>query len=239
MPSYGGEYRALHELYNQLKEVQDQLTRGPRQIKIRQGRVTEAEAQLAEREQELKDARTTTDRKNLDLRSKESHLNDLQGKLNTASSNREYDIIRGQIEADKAAKAVLEDEILEWLDRVDAGQKAVAAAKQRIKDLEADARSFANEFEVKAATLHKQEASLRQKIAIAEQIIPNELKEQYRRLVDAYGADSMASVQKGVCNFCYVSLTPQSRVQIGLGRLLFCPSCGRLLYPGEKNSDEG
>lgn len=234
MPSIGAEFRALHDLTIQLKEVQDQLSRGPRQIKARQTRIGEAEGALAEREQELKEARTATDRKNLDLKSKEAHLGDLQGKLNTASSNREYDIIRGQIEADRAAKAVLEDEILEWLDRVDARQKDVAAAKAKIQDLQKEARDFATDFENRAAVLHQQESALKAQVAEAEKALPQEILPQYRRLADAHGADAMASAKGGVCNFCFVSLTAQSRVMLGTGKLLICHSCGRLLYPAEK-----
>ncbi len=127
MPSKGADFIHLHQLRRQLKEVQDQLARGPRQIKLRQAKVTEAEASAAAKEQELKESKIALDRKNLELKSKETHLLDLQAKLNTASSNREYDIISGQIAADKAAKSVLEDEILEYLDRVDALQKAEMA----------------------------------------------------------------------------------------------------------------
>jgi len=233
MTSVGTQFRRLHELRLQLKDVQDQLAKGPRLIKIRQTRIQETEQQLVLKEQENKDCRTTVDRKNLDLKTKEAHLNDLQGKLNTAASNREYDIIRGQMDADRAAKAVLEDEILEWLDRVDLTQKEAAAIRQQVQDLQGECRQFANDFEVKAADLQQVEAKLREQIAEAEKIVPAEMQPQYRRLVEAYGADCMASSENGLCNQCFVALTPQNRVQLNSGKLMFCSTCGRLIYPME------
>lgn len=233
MPSTGAQYSHLHELHLQLKEIQDQLSRGPRQIKARQARIAEAEAQLAAKEQELKEVRASVDRKNLDLRSKEAHLADLQGKLNAAASNREFDIIRGQMDADRAAKAVLEDEILEFLDRVDARQRDVAEAKALIKTTQEDARRFANEFEQKAADLLTREAELKSRIAEAEKIIPSEIQGQYRRLVDAYGPEALAAVRHGVCQQCNVTLTSQTKVLLASGKLIFCSSCGRLMYPAE------
>ena len=233
MPSIGAQLQHLHQLLTQLRDIEDELARGPRQIKARQSRVEAAQATAGEKEQELKDARAEVDKKNLELRVKETHLIDLQAKLNAAASNREYDIIRGQMEADRAAKAVLEDEILEWLDRVDAGQKEVAEAKQHISDLEQDVRKFANEFEQKSVTLHGQLEGLRAQIAEAETAVPGEIKGQYRRLVEAHGADALASEEKGICTHCFVSLTTQSRVMLNSGKLMFCSSCGRLLYPTE------
>ncbi|SFI16777.1 zinc ribbon domain-containing protein [Planctomicrobium piriforme] len=236
MASVAAQFNHLHSLLVQLKEAQDHLIKGPRQIKARQARVTEAEQQLAVKEQEWKDARATVDRKNLDLRSKESHLNDLQGKLNTASSNREYDIIRGQTGADQAAKAVLEDEILEWLDRVDVLQREVAECKLLIKQVQDDAHKFANDFETKASGLMQQEEELKKQIAEAEKIIPKDFYAQYRRLVEAYGAEGLASSENGMCNQCYVGITPQNRVLLNSGKLLFCSVCGRLLYPFDREA---
>lgn len=231
MASVGEEYRRLHELHQQLKEVQDQLARGPRQIKARKARVAEAELALTEREKEFKEARASSDKKNLELRSKESHLNDLQAKLNQAASNREFDILRGQMDADRAAKAVLEDEILEWLDRADARQADIAEAKKQVQDVSRDTQVFADEFEKQSVQLRSQESELQGKIAVAEKIIPGEIIGQYRRQVAAHGADGMASTESGACGNCNVTLTAQNKVQINSGKLMFCSTCGSLLYP--------
>jgi predicted nucleic acid-binding Zn-ribbon protein len=40
----------------------------------------------------------------------------------------------------------------------------------------------------------------------------------------------MAPVENGVCTGCYVALRPQQRVQLNGGTIVFCSSCGRLLY---------
>jgi len=236
MPSKGADFIHLHQLRRQLKEVQDQLARGPRQIKLRQAKVTEAEASAAAKEQELKESKIALDRKNLELKSKETHWLDLQAKLNTASSNREYDIISGQIAADKAAKSVLEDEILEYLDRVDALQKELVLCRQAVKNAEQETRSFAAEFEQKAVGLHEQEKLLNSQVSRAEEVIPADKLALYRRLVEAHGADALAAVENGVCSYCFVGLTPQAQVIIRNGTLLICGSCGRLLYNPEDGS---
>lgn len=219
----------LHQLLRLQKNVLDQLARGPKQIRIREQNVAKLREDLAAREAELKQSRATADKKNLELRSKETHLSDLQGKLNQAASNREYDIIKGQMAADVAAKAVLEDEIIESLERVDQVQKLIAEAKAAVSKGEQDVKTFAADHEQKSVGLREQEKKLQSEVAEAEKIIPIKLMDTYRRLVAAHGADALAEATNGVCSNCFVSLTPQGRVQLNGGEILFC-NCGRMLY---------
>lgn len=230
MPSAGPDFGRLHQLLQNLKRVQDQLQRGPRQIKARQKKVVEAQNALSEKEAELKSVRAESDKKNLDLKTKESNLVDFKRKLNAAKSNREFEIISGQIDADIAAKAVLEDEIIEYLDRVDALQKEIEVVKTKITQSEEDARNFASEFESKAVELQDKEKELREQVKDAQQIVPKEMREQFGRLVNAYGPEAMAECVNSSCSHCFVKMTPQSRVMLNSGKVLFCGSCGRLNY---------
>lgn len=233
MPRVGQEFRRLHQLLQELKQVRDQLTRGPRQIKSRQKRVAQAQQELVEQEAELKATRAAVDKKNLDLRSKETHMADMKGKLNAAKSNREYEIITGQIEADETAKSVLEDEILEYLERVEAVQATIAQCKENIAKAEEDVRQFAEDFESKAATLHNRELELSGEIKNAESVVPIEIREQYRRLVEAYGPEALVECSSGMCENCFVQLTPQQRVHVNSSKVAFCNTCGRLLYQAD------
>ena len=230
MSDLASELSNLHEIHLKLHDVRQQLERGPRQIAARRKKVQAAEHELLEQEEALKQARAGADRKSLDLRSKETQLEELQAKLNAASSNREYDIIRGQIDADKVAMSVLEDEILELLDRVDSAQRGVGEIKEKVKQAEDEVSAFADDFEKKAEGLRRREEGLLAQLGEAEKVIPLQIRDQYRRLVEAHGADAMAAVEDGVCSCCNVTLTTQMRVSINSGNFNFCTSCGRLLY---------
>ena len=221
---------ALHRHHLALKSVQDELSRGPRQVRARDNQLAQLDVDRKAKEDELKQTRAATDRKNLDLKSSEAKLKDLDRKLNEAASNREFDILRGQIAADQASNAVLQDEILEFLDKVDRIQAEIAAIGERRVKLEAERNQFAGQFEARSVVLRQQEAQLKTEVEEAEKEIPATIKAHYLRLVGAYGADGMASIDNGMCTHCYVSLTPQIAVEIGTGTPTFCSSCDRLLY---------
>ncbi len=224
------DLHALHRFHLALKSVQDELARGPRQVRARDNQLAQLDAEKKAKEEELKQARAATDRKNLDLKSSEAKLKDLDRKLNEAASNREFDILKGQIAADQASNSVLQDEILEFLEKVDRILLEISAIAERRIKLETERNTFATQIETQSVDLRKQEAELKGQVQESEKMIPETIKAHYRRLVDAYGADGMAPIDNGMCTHCFVSLTPQIAVEIGTGSAIFCPSCDRLLY---------
>lgn len=221
---------ALHRHHLALKEVRDELARGPRQVRARDNQLAQLDADRKAKEDELKQTRAATDRKNLDLKSSESKLKDLDRKLNEATSNREFDILKGQISADQAANAVLQDEILELLDKVDRVQSEISAIADKRVKLDAERQAFVKQIEAQAVVLKQKEVELAGVVEDSEKTIPESIKVHYRRLIDTYGADGMASIDQGMCTQCYVSLTPQIAVVIASGVPTFCSSCDRLLY---------
>ncbi|MBX3436266.1 MAG: hypothetical protein KF861_02165 [Planctomycetaceae bacterium] len=222
----------LHKLLQQLQAVNDQLQRGPRQVQAREQLVVKAEEQLAASRANLKQAKANADRKALELRTNEAKIADLQAKLNAASSNREYDLIRGHIEADRVAVSVLEDEILEALEVVDRLQIECAESEQRAGKAVEEKTRCAEQVAEAESGLRLQVEGLAARVRDAERVIPAEIAVQYRRLVETYGAEALASVDGKICTNCYVALTPQTCVSLNSGRAMFC-HCGRLLYlPG-------
>jgi predicted nucleic acid-binding Zn-ribbon protein len=228
--SVAADLTELHRLHAALKDVRDDLARGPRQLKVRDQVITNTKNEVAAKQEELKQTRMAADRKGLELKTLEAKLVDLKAKLNQASSNREYDILRGQIEADGAAKAVMEDEILDHLDRVDRLQKEIVIAQDRAKQAEADKAKYLAEFSAEEPVLKSKESDILGSLTKAESVLTGESLTQYRRVVEAHGAEAMAPVENGVCTGCYVALRPQQRVHLNNGEIIFCSSCGRLLY---------
>ena len=125
--------RRLHSLHNQLAELESQLQRGPRQIKAGEAIVQEATQNLESARQDVKKATMACDEKQLQLKSREDRIEDLKSKLNTAASNKEFNLLKEQIAADQQANSVQSDEILEALERIDELHEAVSAAESDLK----------------------------------------------------------------------------------------------------------
>jgi predicted nucleic acid-binding Zn-ribbon protein len=225
--------KQLHDLRLKLRDISDQLEKGPRQISARNQIIARKKEELEAQRNKLKQMKVAADQKNLQLKSSESRIYDLSGKLNSATNNREYEALRSQIAADTMAKSVLEDEILEALEKVDAAQIEVKKAELEIVDVEAQLKKLVADVQAAEAGLKEKAAALQTEVAEAEKILPPDVIPQYRRLIASYGADALAPVVNKTCSQCYVSLTAQLYLELKAGAVKFC-TCGRLMYAADE-----
>ncbi len=226
--------RELHRIHQQLADLRDRLERGPKQVRTREANVAQLEARLTEAKERAKQTQMAVDRKQLDLKAGEQKVVDLRVKLNAASSNREYQALLEQIAAAEMAGSVLQDEILEGMEKVDQlngsakeAEKTLAAGKQELEKTRQAVESSAASVR---ADLNRLEGELVQ----AEKALPADIKSDYQRVVRSKGADSLAAAEDGVCTGCGQQITLNMQNELKLGKLVFCKSCGRLLYlPGD------
>lgn len=220
----------LHDLHLKLQAVQDELQKGPRLIKAKENILAKKQAELDQAKAKHTDQRKLADQKNLQLKTNENKLVDLNTKLNMASTNREFDILKGQIAADKMANSVLEDEILDCMEQVDLLKGKIVEAEKVVADAKDDIHKMTEQVAAAQAGLKERAEKLRLAVAEAETIVPTDFMAQYRRLVGAHGAEALAVVENNVCTSCNVSLSPQQGVELRSGRFIFCISCGKLIY---------
>jgi uncharacterized protein len=222
--------RELHQIHQQLDELRDRVERGPKQVRARQATVAQLNAKLEEARNRVKEGRVAIDRKQLDLKAGEQKIVDLRVKLNGCSSNREYQSFLEQIAAAEMANSVLADEILEAMEKSDTLNTAVAEAERQVasgkQELDKTQRSVEDSAAAILADITRLEASL----AEAEKVLPAEFKSDYQRVVRSKGADSLASVEDGVCGACGQQITLNMQNELMLSKPVFCKSCGCLLY---------
>jgi predicted nucleic acid-binding Zn-ribbon protein len=229
MAQQGNGLKEIHDLRLRLEEVTGELEKGPRQITARQQLLDKKRAELEARRAKLKQLKVSADQKNLQLKTNEAKIHDLQGKLNAAASNREFDALRTQIDADKMANSVLEDEILEALDGCDAMQRENKDFEAEVATAEAELAQFTASIKSKEPDLKARGAELQSKLAEVEKILPSEIVPQYRRLVQSHGARALAPLLGTACSECYVGQRQQTIVELRSGKFIFC-TCGRLMY---------
>lgn len=226
--------RELHRIHQQLGDLRDRLERGPKQVRLREAGVSQLEAKLAEAKDKAKQTQVAADRKNLELKSGEQKVFDLRAKLNAASSNKEYQALLEQIAAAEMAGSVLSDEILETFEKIDQCQLLVKDAEKQLaagkEEMEKSRRSVQDSAASITADIQRLEAEL----ATSEQALPADLKADYQRVVRSKGADSLAVADDGTCTGCGQSITLNMQNELRLNKLVFCKSCGRILYlPGD------
>jgi predicted nucleic acid-binding Zn-ribbon protein len=192
--------------------------------------VKKADEDLAQAKAAHKQARIASDEKQLQLKQREAKLSDLNAKLMAASSNKEYQLLRDQIAADKQANSVLADEILEALDKIDHLAAAVKTVEQNLGKQKEELARVRQRVQEQQQGLESELARVNAELAQAEESVPEDFKADYLRLSKSRGADSLAPVEGESCGGCFQTLSPQVQDLLRRDKPVFCKSCGRLLY---------
>lgn len=230
MPTLTESLRTLHRIHRQLTDLRDRLERGPRQMKAGEAAVKKAEGDVTAAKDAYKTAKMASDEKQLQLKQREARLADLQGKLFTAQSNREYQLLKDQMAADNQANSVLSDEILESLERLDELQATIKAASEALLKTKEEASKARQRVEEQQHGLESELARVSGELQAAEDLLDGDFKPNYLRLARSMGVEALAPVEGGCCGGCSQTLTVQTLNVLRLDKPVFCKSCGRLLY---------
>ncbi|HTU24810.1 MAG TPA: phospholipase, partial [Pirellulales bacterium] len=222
--------RELHRIHRQFDDLRERFQRGPKQVAAREANLARLRDELAKIQAESKAARVRSDQKQLLLKSGEDKVASLKGKLNTATSNREYQALKDQIAADEMAGSVLADEILESLEKIDEFERMIAEAQKRLTQAKDELAKVQETVRGESSLLEADIKRLEGVLKEAEAKLPDDFQTDYQRVVKAKGADAMAEVQNGFCGGCYKQLTPNSLAELAMSRAIFCKDCGRIIY---------
>jgi predicted nucleic acid-binding Zn-ribbon protein len=232
--------RTLHRIHRQLSDLRVRLRRGPQLIDAHEANVQRCTNQLAAKQEEAKKARMANDAKQGQLRDGEEKIKKLQGQLNTANSNREYQSFKEQIAATEMANSCLADEILEGMDGLD-------EFTERVKEAEAELEKAQNQCEGTKKKVAEEKPNiegditrLEAELSEVEGLLPNNFKDLYDRAVNARGEGALAPLRGEYCTGCNhkIPLNDINKLLMTEPKPLVCKPCGRLLYVPEDWSQE-
>ena len=228
--------RELHRIHRQLTDLRDRLERGPKQLQATVVSVQKMTADVEQAKESHKRSRVLVDDRQLQLKGRESRIADLETKLNLASSNREYQALKEQIAADRQANSVLEDEILEGLEKIDETVEKVKVAEGNLEKAKLEASKVRERVEGARDKLESELVRVQGELDQAEAKLPEDFRINYQRIAKVRGEDTLAQVEGEVCGGCFQRITSQMMNELYMSKPVFCKSCGCLLYVSEDRS---
>jgi len=221
----------LHALLLQLAEAEAAFSEGPRSVLVAEKQVAQMEQQIEDQKAKIKQTRKTADELNLKLKTKESELRKYEGQLNTATSNKEFDIVKGQIANVRTEQGDIENSAFEAMEAIDATQVALKNLETELKNRKQAAVTIKAEVEAGKPALEATLENLKAQIEVAEKVIPpGEGLSAYRRLRIANGPGALAGIEDDFCDGCNCKVTNQDLVRIRTGEFMRCRECNRGLY---------
>lgn len=223
-------FRTLHRIHRQLTDLRSRLDRGPKQVAAGEANVAKFQAAVDAAKEDVKKCQLTTNQKELQLKEREGQIEDTRAKLNSASTNKEYQTLVEKIAADDQANSVLSDEILEMFDRaeqlgitVKEKEAELAKGKEDFAKLKAKVEGERESLETDLARLTKEGQEL-------QDTLPAEIQQDFARVVGGRGEDGLACIEGEFCGHCNQKINAQMFNLLLKEELVLCKSCGAFLY---------
>lgn len=234
MPASAASLRDLHQLHQRAKALRERLVSGPKTLAARQATLAARQAALADARKALQDVKVKLNTREVQLQGQQAKVVDLEVKKNQAKKKAEYEALNNQIKHDQASITKVENDILDGMGDIETQAAALLTSEADLKAFAGDVEALKAQLEAQAGTQKAQLAELEAAIVGAEAVIPDDQRERYRRTVKQRGADALAFVEGNACSGCFVTVTPQMVNQlINVDALIFCNTCGRILYLAE------
>ncbi len=229
-----GVLRTLHRIHRQLCDPQGRLNMLPKQIRAIESHVGHRQEQLDATTQKFKSIRVASDAKQVQLKAGEGKVDELNAQLNTAASNREYQALMDQVAAQRMTNSVLEDEILDSLDKIEESRQAVAEAETALAKAREKSATVHSEAGAQKPVIEADVARLQAELKLCEGELPADVREPYNRVIRHHADDALAVVNNQYCGGCnqHVPLNVVAEIMLKLPK--FCKSCGRMLYMPEE-----
>ena len=230
MPGPAVILREIHRLRRHAQDLQDRVARGPIQLRAQQANVGRQEEALLQGQEEIKKLKITIRDKEGSLKTKNQNIVKHEKQLNQATSKKEYDALKLEIEHDRKDVARLEDEILDAMGAVEEKTAQLPELERAVKQAKADLASYESESGPRLAALAEERDRTLQQLAEVEATIPPNVRETYDRMTRKMGEDALAPVVKRTCAACYTEITAQGYNELLAEQFVQCKSCGRILY---------
>lgn len=203
----------------------------PKQIEILSAKFQEKKKTLLALEDKLKDLQKKRKDKELDLGTGEENIKKLQTQLYLLKTNKEYQTMLNEIAKKKADNSIIEEEIINILDSIDATNQEMAGEKQDLVQEE-------NKFNQEKKTVEERIVQINAEIERLNLQRKQALDQVDKKILSTYerilaGRDSLAivSVKNDSCQGCFMSLPPQVINEIKMNeKLITCDKCNRILY---------
>jgi uncharacterized protein len=205
----------------------------PRRLKEASARLEAARKQLAA----SKEAHTTTlkERKKfeLDVEQWKERARKYRDQGAAVKTNEAYKALQHEIANAEAEVARAEDRLLEQMVAGEEFERRIKAADAALKEAETSVQAERRQVEVEQSTAKEQLAAAETERDRALVPIPEDIRERYTRIARRHHGVALVEVRMEQCYGCGMRVLPhlyQELLRPGSDEIIFCETCGRMLY---------
>jgi predicted nucleic acid-binding Zn-ribbon protein len=230
----------------ELREAQNRLDEAGKNVRLQERRVADLDAKLKDAQSRHKHLQSRAGQLDLDMRSRDAHIEKLRTQQQTAKNNKEYQAFLVEINTAKVDRGKVEDEAVRVMGDNEKGAQEVAALAAALEGERAKLETIRGQL---AETIAKHQAevdALKPARQAAEAKVPPKVADAFNRLADRYEGDALSPLarpdrrrEEYLCTSCNMELAIDIYNKLhSRDDIVFCPSCRRFLYIPEDLTPE-
>ncbi len=203
----------------------------PNQLETMETAQSEAETRLGNQETKVEDIEKHRRQHERELQDAQEQVKKYQGQLYSVKTNKEYDALQMEIQAQKNRISELEDAILQLISEAEAEQET-------LETMRGETETLVERFGEERTALESRLSAVDEDIAVKmderkrmAMRVENRVLNVYDRIRRSLRGMTVVPVKKGACSGCFYVIPLQVIMQIRQGyRLVSCEGCGRILF---------
>ncbi|MEN8149744.1 MAG: hypothetical protein ABFS86_07960 [Planctomycetota bacterium] len=222
---------SLQELDEKILRIKLELINGPRRLEQDNGELSGHQARYEELSHQAKEAMRAGERKNFDLEGIDQKVKDLNGKLMTARSNKEYEALKMEIAGHRADYEILEEEALQQWSVGEKREGEAEAEQAIILRLEDEVAQRKADWQTEANGLEGELEGLAADRKGRTQGIPPSWIDTYEKILGKVGCPAVVEIVDRYCQGCQRHVTVHDVTRAIKGtEVVQCKACSRILY---------
>ena len=221
----------LQAVDSQIYSLDDEKRAKPQEIEALKSSFEAKKQSLAALEKISLDLQKDKKDKELELASKEDVGKKFQVQLYQLKTNKEYNAMLAQIQDAKADASVVEDKILEVMDKLDKSKKDIEEEKKRLAEEEQVCNAELKKIQDRIKEIDERLAQFEGQ---RKQIVPDiekNILSQYERILQSRDGLAIVSVKNNSCMGCNMFVPAQVINLIQMyERIITCEVCNRILF---------
>ncbi|VTS07916.1 zinc ribbon domain-containing protein [Tuwongella immobilis] len=230
MASLSPVLREIHRLRRLIKNLQSEIERGPRTLKIHQTKLANQEQAFKNAQDALKKLKVQIHEMETSLKMLSAQAKKFEQQLDTVSNQKEYTSKQTEIATAKARIDELENSIFEKLTQLEADTANLPKLEAELVEARNQFANTETESKARHQRLVAEVAAAETELATAEAKLPDDARSQLARLVQSYHENALAPVRNRACGHCHTGFTGQQIMDLEAGRFTTCKSCARAVY---------
>ncbi|QOV89696.1 zinc ribbon domain-containing protein [Humisphaera borealis] len=228
----------LFEADRKLRDAQSRLDSAAHNVRIQERRVSDLTEKLRTTQHNLKENQAKHANLEMDLKSRDQHIEKLRTQQQGAKNNKEYQALLVEINTRKLDRGKVEEQVLVLIDLIEKQKTEVGNLSTHLDAEKTKLDSMRAEINDRLSQLQSEVNAIRPEREAAEILVPVKIRDLFNRLADRYDGEAMAGIDRPdrrkeeyLCTACNMDLVRDIYNKLNSrDDVVFCPNCQRMLF---------